>query len=53
MKKSKRLFLPADDLDVSLIKAQMAVWNVHGYCAPTLQKGVSLDPADIVGKSGK
>lgn len=48
---SRRLFLPTDDCDKSLIEAQMAVWNVHGYFAPTLKEGVSLDPADNVGGS--
>ena len=49
MKKSKRFFLPADDFDVSLIKAQMSQQFVHGlgFCGST--KDAIIDPAEIIG----
>lgn len=49
MKRSKRFFLPADDCDRSLIRAQMSQKFVTGTGFCSSKEGAIIDPAEIVG----
>ncbi len=49
MKTSKRLFLPSDDFDNGLVRAQMAQKFVHGTGFCGWEENAVIDPAEIIG----